>query len=55
MSKGGNANNVNEALGALYLSQGQYSQAAQTLKGTNSNTQALAEILNKDYTSAAAS
>lgn len=54
LSKGGNANNVNEALGALYLSQGQYSQAAQTLKGTNSNTQALAEILNKDYTSAAA-
>ena len=54
LSKGSGANGLNEALGALYISQGQYSQAASTMKDTKSNTAALAQILNNDYTSAAA-
>ena len=53
LAKGSGAEGLNEALGALYVAQGQYSQAASTLKGTKTNTEALAEILNKDYTSAA--
>ena len=35
------------------MASGNYAQAAQSLKGVNTNSAALAQILNKDYTSAA--
>lgn len=44
--------NYKEVLGGLNIANGQYAQAAQNLKGVKSNTAALAQILNKDYTSA---
>lgn len=53
ISKGSNANGVNELLGNLHLAQGNYAQAAQELAKSNSNSAALAQILNKDYGSAA--
>lgn len=52
LSKGSGADGLNEALSALYIAQGQYAQAAAAAKGANSNTAALAQILNKDYTAA---
>lgn len=54
LSKASGAEGLNEALGALYIAQGQYSQAASNLKGLNTNTAVLAQILNKDYSAAAA-
>lgn len=54
LSKGAGAEGLNEAMGGLYIMQGQYAQAATTLKGVPTNTAALAQILNKDYTAAAA-
>ena len=44
--------NYNEVLGNLLVARGNFVQAAQTLKGVNSNTAALAQILTKDYVSA---
>ena len=44
--------NYNEVLGNLQVAAGNYSQAAQSLKGIHSNSAALAQILNKDYASA---
>lgn len=52
LSKGAGAEGLNEAMSALYIAQGQYSQAAAAAKGLNSNTAALAQILNKDYNAA---
>lgn len=46
------AANYNEVLGNLQIARGNYSQAAQALKGVNTNSAALAQILNKDYTAA---
>jgi Flp pilus assembly protein TadD/outer membrane protein OmpA-like peptidoglycan-associated protein len=46
-------NTVNETVGALAIAQGKYAQAAQYLEGSKSNTAALAQILNKDYSAAA--
>jgi tetratricopeptide (TPR) repeat protein len=46
-------NTVDETMGALSIAQGKYAQAAQYLEGSKSNTAALAQILNKDYASAA--
>lgn len=46
-------NTVDETMGALSIAQGKYAQAAQYLEGSKSNTAALAQILNKDYSSAA--
>jgi tetratricopeptide (TPR) repeat protein len=43
---------LNEALGAYYLKQGDNSAAANALSGVTSNNAALAQILNKDYSSA---
>lgn len=54
LSKGSGADGLAEAMGALYVAQGQYAQAANTLKGSMTNTAALAQILNKDYAGAAA-
>lgn len=52
LSKGTGADGLNEAMAALYISQGQYAQAVSTLQGDVSNTAALAQILNKDYSGA---
>lgn len=46
------AANYNEVLGNLQIARGNYSQAAQALKGVASNSAALAQILNKDYVAA---
>lgn len=46
------AANYNEVLGNLQIARGQYAQAAQSLQGVKSNSAALAQILNKDYTGA---
>ena len=46
------ASNYNEVLGNLQVARGNFVQAAQTLKGINTNTAALAQILTKDYVSA---
>lgn len=53
ITKAGNANGISELLGNLHLAQGNYAQAAQDLAKTNSNSAALAQILTKDYNSAA--
>lgn len=53
LSKATAAQNYNEVLGNLQVAQGNYAQAAQSLKGVKSNSAALAQILNKDYASAA--
>ncbi len=47
-----NAKGINEALGNLHLAQGNYALAAQDFKDVNSNSAALAQILNKDYAQA---
>ena len=52
MTKGTAAKVSNEALGNLYIAQGQYGRAASMLAGTNTNGAALAQILNNDYRSA---
>ena len=44
--------NYNEVLGNLQVAVGNYAQAAQCLKGVNSNSAALAQLLNKDYAEA---
>ncbi len=49
------AKNYNEVLGNLQVAAGNYAQAAQSLKGTSTNSAALAQILSKDYASAAKS
>lgn len=52
LGKGGNSSENKEAMGAYYISQGQYDRAAQNLKGSNTNAEALALILSKDYAGA---
>jgi uncharacterized protein HemY len=52
-AKSPEATNINEALGNLAVAKGQYAKAAQLLKGVNSNTAALAQILNNNYQEAA--
>ena len=47
------AGNYNEVLGNLQIARGNYAQAAQNLKGINTNSAALAQILNKNYVAAA--
>ena len=52
----GNASDVpelGEALGLLYLEQGDYARAVSSFAGTKSNNAALAQILTKDYSTAA--
>lgn len=53
LSKATTAQNYNEILGNLQVAVGNYAQAATALKGVKSNSAALAQILNKDYASAA--
>ena len=52
MAKGSGSQNIDEALGNLYIAQGKYNQAAAKLDGTATNSTALAQILAQDYTSA---
>lgn len=54
LAKAPTAKSYNEVLGNLQVAQGNYAQAAESLKGVKSNSAALAQILNKDYSSAAA-
>lgn len=53
LSKATAAKNYNELLGNLQVAQGNYAQAAQSFQGVKTNSAALAQILNKDYTAAA--
>jgi tetratricopeptide (TPR) repeat protein len=46
------AKELNEALGNLYVAQGQYDKAAAAFGDTKTNSAALAQILNKDYNAA---
>ncbi len=47
------AKNYKEVVGNLNIAKGNYAQAANDLSGVNTNSAALAQILNKDYTAAA--
>ena len=53
ISKSANSDNVKAALGALNIAKGNYAQAEQYFGKTNSNTAALAQLLNKNYAAAA--
>lgn len=53
IAKATGANGLSEVLGNLHLAQGNYAQAEQDLKEVYSNSAALAQILNKNYASAA--
>lgn len=52
LSKSTGANTANEALGNLYIKQGQYDRAVQAFGDTKINSAALAQILAKDYNKA---
>ena len=51
-AKGGQSSQNNEALGNMYIAQGQYERALTALKGSNTNGEALAMIMTKDYAGA---
>ena len=51
-AKGGESQENNEALGNMYIAQGQYERALTALKGSNTNGEALAMIMTKDYAGA---
>ena len=55
IAKATGANGLNEVLGNLHLAQGKYAQAEQDFKSLNPNTNsaALAQIMNKNYAQAA--
>ena len=53
ISKSANSENVKAALGALNIANGNYAQAEQYFGKTNSNTAALAQLLNKNCAAAA--
>lgn len=53
LAKASDAKNYKEVVGNLNIAKGNYAQAASDLSGVKSNSAALAQILNKDYTSAA--
>lgn len=53
ISKANDANGLNEVLGNLNIAKGNYDQAASYFKDSKSNSAALAQILNKDYATAA--
>lgn len=52
IAKGSGANSFKEIMGNIQIAKGNYQQAASNLSGVNSNSAALAQILNKDYASA---
>ncbi len=53
LAKGSDSSNYNEVLGCLNIAKGNYPQAASCLDEANTNSAALAYILNQDYASAA--
>ena len=53
IGQAGNAKGLAETLGNLHLAQGNYALAEQDFNGVNSNSAALAQILNKNYAKAA--
>ena len=53
IAKAASADNVKEAIGNLHLAQGNYAQAEKDFEGVNSNSAALAQIMNKNYAKAA--
>ena len=53
IAKTSNANGLNEVLGNLHLAQGKYAQAEQDFGRVQSNSAALAQILNNNYQAAA--
>ena len=53
ISKATGANGLNEVLGNLHLAQGKYALAEQDFAGLNTNSAALAQLLNKNYQAAA--
>jgi tetratricopeptide (TPR) repeat protein len=53
LAKATGANGLSEALGNLHLAQGNYAQAEQDFQHVFSNSAALAQILNKNYATAA--
>ena len=53
IAKASGANGLNEVMGNLNLAKGNYAQAEQDFKDVYSNSAALAQILNKNYASAA--
>ena len=53
LGQAGNAQGLAEVLGNLHLAQGNYALAEQDFNGVNSNSAALAQILNKNYAKAA--
>lgn len=52
ISKSASSENVKAALGALNIAKGNYAQAEKDFGDTNSNTAALAQLLNKNYAAA---
>ena len=54
LAQGSTADTYTQTLGLLNLAKGNYHQASTKLEGANTNAQALAEILDKDYQNAAA-
>lgn len=52
LSKGSGSKVLNEALGNLYVAQGQYDRAVNTFADVKTNSAALAQILAKDYNKA---
>ena len=53
ISKSANSENVKAALGAFNIAKGNYAQAEKDFENVNSNTAALAQLLNKNYDAAA--
>lgn len=53
IAKASEAEGLAEVQGNLYLAQGKYAQAEQAFGKTNSNSAALAQIINKNYSAAA--
>ncbi len=53
IAKSSSANGFEEIIGNLHLAQGKYTQAEQDFAKVNSNSAALAQIMNKNYSAAA--
>jgi Flp pilus assembly protein TadD len=52
IAKASTAGGMNETMGNLHLAQGKYAQAEQDFAGINSNSAALAQLMNKNYQTA---
>ncbi len=52
LGKASGTKELNEALGNLYIAQGQYERAVNSFGDTKTNSAALAQILAKDYNKA---